>query len=34
MRFTDKTKRIICGVLAVALVVPVLIGIVSMFMVN
>lgn len=31
MRFTDKTKRIICAVLAVAICVPVLIGIVSMF---
>ncbi len=31
MRFTDKTKRIICGVLALALFVPIAISIVYMF---
>ncbi len=34
MRFTEKTKRIICGVLAAALFVPIAIGIVSMFLIN
>ncbi len=33
MYFNDKTKRIICGVVAVALIVPIAIGIVSMFLV-
>ena len=33
MRFNDRTKRIICGVLAAALLVPIAIGIVSMFLV-
>ena len=32
MYFNDKTKRIICGVVAVALIVPIAIGIVSMFL--
>lgn len=32
MYFDDKTKRIICGVVAVALIVPIAIGIVSMFL--
>lgn len=31
MRFDDKTKRIICGVLAAALLVPIAISVVSMF---
>lgn len=33
MYFNDKTKRIICGVVAVALIVPIAIGIVSMFLI-
>lgn len=32
MRFNDKTKRIVCAVLAAALVVPIAIGVVSMFL--
>lgn len=32
MYFSDKTKRIVCGVVAVAIVVPVAIGIISMFL--
>lgn len=31
MRFTDKSKRIICGVLAVAILVPIAISVVYMF---
>ncbi len=31
MRFNDKQKKIICAVVAVAMLVPVAIGIVSMF---
>ena len=33
MYFNDKTKRIICGVVTVALIVPIAIGIVSMFLI-
>ncbi len=33
MHFSDKTKRIICAVLAAAIMVPVAIGIVSMFLI-
>lgn len=33
MYFNDKTKKIICGVVAVALIVPIAIGIVSMFLI-
>lgn len=32
MRFSDKTKKIICGVVAVVMVVPLCIGAVSMVM--
>lgn len=32
MRMTDKTKRIICIVLAVCLVLPIAISVISMFM--
>ncbi len=31
MRFDDKTKKIICGVVAVAMIVPILIGVLYMF---
>lgn len=31
MRFTDKQKRVLCIVMAVAMVVPVAISVVSMF---
>lgn len=32
MHFNDKTKRMVCLVLAVAITVPIAIGIISMFM--
>lgn len=32
MRFNEKTKRIVCLVLAVAMMIPIAIGIVSMFL--
>lgn len=31
MKFNDKTKRIVCFVLAAALIVPIAIGVISMF---
>lgn len=31
MRFDDKTKKIICGAVAVAIVVPMIVGILFMF---
>lgn len=31
MRFDDKTKRIVCLVVAIALIVPIAIGIASLF---
>ncbi len=32
MNFNDKTKKIMCIVIAVAMVVPIVLGIVAMFM--
>lgn len=32
MHFNDKTKRTVCLILAIALIVPIAIGIISMFL--